>query len=609
MEAIEIKNLTDDQWKSYMTLLKDIKEKFVDDYLIDDGDWNEFRDFYSLETIDWKDFKKQRFEMMKGSELNFFNEYVLINDGKIVGWTAHKIYDDKCEFLFDTIYEEIPEEAISVIFDISKNYINDRKKNSVSFPVHEKRKHSAFKKIKIEPDDEMVFTRLLKEDMNVEYWKELVKSNKNVDDLKLLFCNEIPEESYQNYVDFVNEIVIDKEYYNPKKTIPTKTTLERLKKRIESDREDTDPLYMYLLLDGNEIAAVCSVYIERSNKIVLNHNGALTAVSRKHRGKNLAKYLKAKMYLKVLEDFQNIDYVLTDTYPWNKYMYRINEELGFKPYRTLYNYKLTEEFLENYSKKYSEENYQKNVEEYKEVLVRFYDVVNDKILDKSGLNFYLDEIKNADGTVLEVGVGTGRIFIPALNNGADMYGIDQSKLMLENLKEKLDKKDNDRIWLQDVRELKLEKKFKLIISPFRVFQHLYSIGDQIKALDKIYEHLEVGGRFIFDVFVPDIEKLASERNDILEFDGEYEPGKELQRFASIKHSYPAQILDVVFKFIWNENGEKREEENKITLRYYFRYELENLIARTKFKLVNIYGDFYRNPLSDQSKDFVIICSK
>ncbi len=36
------------------------------------------------------------------------------------------------------------------------------------------------------------------------------------------------------------------------------------------------------------------------------------------------------MYLKIREDYPNFRHALTDTYPWNKYMFKINEELGFK---------------------------------------------------------------------------------------------------------------------------------------------------------------------------------------------------------------------------------------------------------------------------------------
>jgi len=244
---------------------------------------------------------------------------------------------------------------------------------------------------------------------------------------------------------------------------------------------------------------------------------------------------------------------------------------------------------------------------YNNSSARFYDIIYDKLLNKSGYEFYINEIKNCNGAVLEVGAGTGRILVPALKSGADIYGIDQSELMLENLKEKISKKDYHRITHQDVRDFSIDKKFSLIISPFRVFGHLLEIEDQLKALDKIYDHLEPGGKFIFDLFVPDLEKLNMERNNNIEFEGEYEPGKKLQRYTTVKHNYINQILEVTFRLVWDENGKSNSEECLLPLRYYFRYELVNLIGRSKFKLQNIFGDFQYGDLNNDSKDFVIVC--
>jgi len=246
---------------------------------------------------------------------------------------------------------------------------------------------------------------------------------------------------------------------------------------------------------------------------------------------------------------------------------------------------------------------------YNNSTARFYDIIYDKLLNKSGYEFYINEIKNCNGAVLEAGVGTGRIFVPALNLGADIYGIDQSELMLKELKEKISEENFYRITQQDVREFSINKKFSLIISPFRVFGHLLEIEDQLKALNKIYDHLEPGGKFIFDLFVPDLEKLNMERNNNIEFDGEYEPGKKLQRYVTVKHNYINQILEVTFKLVWDENGKSNSEECLLPLRYYFRYEIVNLLGRTKFKLENIYGDFQYGALNNDSKDFVIVCRR
>lgn len=246
---------------------------------------------------------------------------------------------------------------------------------------------------------------------------------------------------------------------------------------------------------------------------------------------------------------------------------------------------------------------------YNNTVTRFYDVVYESILNKEGLKFYTEEILNAKCPVLEAGVGTGRIFIPALKSGADIYGIDYSEQMLNRLRSKLEEKDLHRVTHNDIRDFSLNKKFDLVISPFRVFQHLLTIEDQLNALNCIYDHLNPGGRLIFDVFNPDLGRIVNDVDNVPEFDGEYEPGKRLQRLATVKFDNMNQILNLTFKFIWEENGKEYEDEFFTPLRYYFRFELENLIGRTKFMLEKIYGDFNRNELSNLSKEFVVICRK
>ena len=81
------------------------------------------------------------------------------------------------------------------------------------------------------------------------------------------------------------------------------------------------------------------------------------------------------------------------------------------------------------SAKYDEHN-------YNEATVRFYDVLYDQFTGimragKERTDMYLSEIAKANGPVLEAGVGTGMIFVPALADGADIYGIDKSPLMFE----------------------------------------------------------------------------------------------------------------------------------------------------------------------------------
>jgi hypothetical protein len=125
----------------------------------------------------------------------------------------------------------------------------------------------------------------------------------------------------------------------------------------------------------------------------------------------------------------------------------------------------------------------------------------------------------------------------------------------------------------------------------------------------MYYHLEEGGRLIFDVFNPDFKRMIYPLENSLEFDGEYEPGQSLKRYATVKYDYIQQQMNLTFIFVWLESGVIKTDTFSTPLRYYFRYELENLIGRTKFKLEKMYGDFNKGELNEKSNDFIVVCRK
>ncbi|HLT23804.1 MAG TPA: methyltransferase domain-containing protein [Ignavibacteria bacterium] len=247
--------------------------------------------------------------------------------------------------------------------------------------------------------------------------------------------------------------------------------------------------------------------------------------------------------------------------------------------------------------------------EYSKTISRFYDTVYDSVRTPVDREFYLAEIANAQGSVLEIGVGTGRIFVEALNRGADIYGIDLSENMLEVLREKIPSSEDYRVSQADMTDFDLGRKFKLIIVPFRIFQHLLTIEEQLHALSCIKNHLDDDGRLIFDVFVPNLKRLNEPVSNMLEFTGEYAPGKTVERYVDTSSDTLTQILNITFTFKWTDNGKEMSEKDAFPLRYYFKYELEHLIARSGLKLLHLYGDFKKNPLSNLSNDFIVVCTK
>jgi hypothetical protein len=60
---------------------------------------------------------------------------------------------------------------------------------------------------------------------------------------------------------------------------------------------------------------------------------------------------------------------------------------------------------------------------------------------------------------------------------------------------------------------------------------------------------------------------------------------------------------------WNEGSLNYSSDWNTPLRYFFRFELEHLVERSKFKKYHITGDFGGNELDNDSKEFILTCEK
>ena len=246
---------------------------------------------------------------------------------------------------------------------------------------------------------------------------------------------------------------------------------------------------------------------------------------------------------------------------------------------------------------------------YPKNFARFYDLIYHQQRDSVDNEYFLNEISQTKGKILELGVGTGRLFVNALKEGADIYGIDISQSMLEVLNKKLTKEQRKRISLQNITDFSFDFKFDLIIAPFRVVMHLLEKEKQIRAINNVFEHLNENGRFIFDVFVPDLSQLISGIDNYTDFEGEHGYGRIIKRTISTKPDLINQIIHIKFRLEWNEDNELKHDEWNMSLRFFFRYELEHLVERSHFNIYKILGDYHGNELNQKSKDFIIVCHK
>ncbi|MCZ7687178.1 MAG: class I SAM-dependent methyltransferase [Sandaracinaceae bacterium] len=115
---------------------------------------------------------------------------------------------------------------------------------------------------------------------------------------------------------------------------------------------------------------------------------------------------------------------------------------------------------------------------------RWYDHTN--LRYRVDVEHYVRLARRAKGPVLELGVGTGRVALAIARAGVELCGVDRAPEMLARAAERLasaPRAVRQRVELRegDMRELRLGRRFPLVIAPFNAFQHLYDDQDVERA--------------------------------------------------------------------------------------------------------------------------------
>lgn len=249
-------------------------------------------------------------------------------------------------------------------------------------------------------------------------------------------------------------------------------------------------------------------------------------------------------------------------------------------------------------------------EPYPDFVARFYDAVYAQLRDDVDNDYYLRKIMAAVGPVLEIGVGTGRLFAEGLRRGADIHGVDLSSHMVERCRERLAPGDRQRVWVDDAVHLRTDRRFGLVVAPFRVLSHIPEPEDQLRLMNSVHGLLDPGGIFIFDVYVPNLKLLLEGLPETCDFDGEHSPGRRLRRLVSaVPADLARQTSRVRMQFEWDDDGGKQRDEWTFDMRYFFRFELEHLMERSRLQLEALHGDFEEGPLTPESADYVIVARR
>ena len=202
--------------------------------------------------------------------------------------------------------------------------------------------------------------------------------------------------------------------------------------------------------------------------------------------------------------------------------------------------------------------------------------------------------------MLELGCGTGRVLLEIAALGFPCTGLDASQHMLARLRAK--STPPTRLVRAPMQSFDLAgERFGLIYSAFRAFQHLYTVEDQLACLACVRRHLAPGGRLAFDVFAPRLARMALlEEPEAADLRFTHE-GEDVVRYATVTRDPPRSSLTVRFRYERSRDGKVIGNEHaSFRMRWFWRYELEHLLARAGFDDVEIHGDFERRPISSET---------
>jgi SAM-dependent methyltransferase len=225
--------------------------------------------------------------------------------------------------------------------------------------------------------------------------------------------------------------------------------------------------------------------------------------------------------------------------------------------------------------------------------------------ERNDVAFYVDAAQQAGSPVLELGCGTGRVLIPTARAGVDIVGVDLSSHMLEVCRQRLQQESAEvqqrvRLLQADMRNFELNEAFTLATLPFRPFQHLLTVQDQLACLTSIRRHLVDDGALILDLFNPSLDFLVNraigeefaEEPEFTMPDGR----KIVRRHKTVAQDRFNQIGDFeLIYYVTHPDGRQERLVHAFRMRYVFRFEAEHLLARAGFEVEHLYADYDKKP--------------
>jgi SAM-dependent methyltransferase len=201
--------------------------------------------------------------------------------------------------------------------------------------------------------------------------------------------------------------------------------------------------------------------------------------------------------------------------------------------------------------------------------------------------FFVELARQADGPLVELAIGNGRVAIPvAQATGQPVIGVDSSPAMLALARAraaeagvKLDLHEGD------MRDLALEESAALIYCPARALLHLPTWADRRRTFERVAAALRPAGRFAWNAFAFD-HRIAAR------LDGAHQDEPTPH---TIRYAVGDNRIDII-----------RDDGGTSSLWWATKNEWLGLLDVAGLELEALYGGFAREPFAEDSGEYVFV---
>lgn len=199
------------------------------------------------------------------------------------------------------------------------------------------------------------------------------------------------------------------------------------------------------------------------------------------------------------------------------------------------------------------------------------------------------------GRALEFAIGTGRIAVPLSQRNVPVAGIEYSPAMIAELRAKVDETTIP-VVLGDMATATVPGSFSLVFLVYNTISNLLTQAEQVACFRNAARHLSPGGRFVIELWVPELRKLT--------------PGQQAVVWQSEAGYIGLDTYDVLNQQVVSHHfrfGEGQKAELfRSPHRYIWPAELDLMAQLAGFELESRHADWNGAPFTAESRSHVSV---